>query len=63
MRRILALALVYSVRKFRHYIKGKTFLLVTDHNALLWFFRQPNLRGKLARWALNLQQFDFTIQH
>ena len=56
-----ALGVVYSVRKFRHYIEGTTFRLVTDHNALLWLFRQPILRGKLARWALDLQQFDFTI--
>ena len=58
-----ALGVVYAVRKFRHYIEGSTFLLVTDHNALLWLFRQPILRGKLARWALDLQQFDFTIEH
>ena len=58
-----ALGVIYSVRKFRHYIEGTTFLLITDHNALLWLFRQPNLRGKLARWALDLQQFDFTIIH
>ena len=58
-----ALGVVYSVRKFRHYIEGTTFRLVTDHNALLWLFRQPILRGKLARWALDLQQFDFTIEH
>ena len=50
-----ALGVVYSVRKFRHYIEGTTIRLVTDHNALLWLFRQPILRGKLARWALDLQ--------
>ena len=38
-------------------------MLVTDHNALLWLFRQPNLRGKLARWALDLQQLSFDIVH
>ena len=58
-----ALGVVYSVRKFRHYIEGTTFRLVTDNNTLLWLFRQPILRGKLARWALDLQQFDFTIEH
>jgi len=58
-----ALGVIYCVRKFRPYIEGQNFLLVTDHNALLWLFRQPNLRGKLARWALDLQQFEFTIQH
>ena len=58
-----ALGVIYCVRKWRHYIEGTRFLLVTDHNALLWLFRQPHLRGKLARWALDLQQFDFMILH
>jgi transposase InsO family protein len=58
-----ALAVVYAVRKFRPYIEGRHFLLLTDHNALVWLFRQPNLKGKLARWALELQQLDFTIRH
>ena len=44
-------------------MEGTHFLLVTDHNALLWLFRQPNLRGKLARWALDLQQLSFDIVH
>ena len=39
------------------------FTLVTDHHALLWLFRQPTLRGKLARWALDLQQFEFDVSH
>ena len=53
----------YCVRKLRHYLEGVRFLLVTDHRALLWLFRQPHLRGKLARWALDLQQLDFEVQH
>ena len=44
-------------------MEGVHFLLVTDHRALLWLFRQPHLRGKLARWALDLQQLDFEVQH
>ena len=58
-----ALGVIYCVRKWRHYLEGVRFLLVTDHRALLWLFRQPHLRGKLARWALVLQQFDFEVQH
>ena len=44
-----ALGVIYCVRKWRHYLEGTHFLLVTDHTTLLWLFRQPKLCGKLAR--------------
>ena len=34
-----------------------------DSRNWLWLFRQPTLRGKLARWALDLQQFEFDVSH
>ena len=48
---------------WRHYLEGVRFTLVTDHRALLWLFCQPHLRGKLARWALDRQQFEFDVTH
>ena len=34
-----------------------------DHAALLYLVEKQALTGKLARWMLLLQEFDFTIQH
>ena len=34
-----------------------------DHVALLYLVSKHALTGKLARWMLLLQEFDFNIQH
>lgn len=57
------LAIVFGVEKFTQYIEGVKFEIITDHSALLWLLKQSNLKGRLARWVLKLQQFDFDIKH
>lgn len=39
------------------------FEVITDHASLVWLMRQPNLAGRLARLALFLQTYKFTISH
>ena len=57
------LAVIWSIKKFRPYIEGYRFKLITDHSALKWLnsFKEP--MGRLARWALELQQWKFDIEH
>lgn len=57
------LAVVFAIEKFRAYIEGFEFEVLTDHSALLWLFKQQNLTGRLARWVMKLQQFDFDMKH
>lgn len=57
------LAAVFSVMKFRPYIEGSHFKIVTDHSSLRWLMSQRDLSGRLARWSLKLQSFDFVIEH
>lgn len=56
-------AAVLSVKKFRPYIEGMKFTIVTDHASLKWLMSQKDLGGRLARWSLKLQAFDFSIEH
>lgn len=60
---IECLAVVLAVLKFRMYIEGHPFKIVTDHASLRWLMKQTDLSGRLARWALKLQRYTFQIEH
>ena len=57
------LAAVVGIKKFRPYIEGYRFTLITDHASLKWLMNQKDLSGRLARWSLKLQGFNFNIVH
>ena len=50
-----ALAVVWAVKKLRHYLIGVDFELVTDYKALKWLFNRADPEGKLVRWITTLQ--------
>jgi hypothetical protein len=49
--------------ELRHYLHGRKFTLVTDHEPLKWLMHKPELTGQHARWAMMLTEFDFTLEH
>ena len=57
------LGMIYNINKFRHYLLGRKFTFYVDHMTLLYLVEKQALTGKLARWMLLLQEFEFTIQH
>lgn len=57
------LAAILAIKKFRAYIEGQKFTIVTDHASLKWLMSQTDLSSRLARWALRLQGFTFEIKH
>ena len=58
-----ALGMIYSVNKFRHYLLGRKFTFHVDHSTLLYLVSKQELKGKLTRWTLLLQEFKFDILH
>lgn len=56
------LAVVYALKQFRHYLLGRPFAIVTDHAPLQWLSAQK-MEGLLARWALAIQEYEFTITY
>ena len=57
------LAVVWAIKKFRAYWKGYLFEVITDHSSLRWQYGLKDPSGRLARWALQLVQYEFTITH
>ena len=63
-----ALAIIFGLRKFYQFLYGQRFILVTDHKPLTALFSQnkgtPLLAAnRLARWALWLNQFNYSIEY
>ena len=63
-----ALAIIFGLRKFYQYLYGRRFMLVTDHKPLTALFgpnkgTPPLAANRLARWALWLNQFDYSIEY
>lgn len=57
------LAIVDNIERFRHYLEGYHFFVITDHQSLKWFNALKNPNGRLSRWAMKLQQYDFEISY
>ena len=58
-----ALAMVYAVNKFRHYLLCNRFIFYVDHLALRYLVNKPQVSGRLAQWLLLFLEFDFKVIH
>ena len=58
-----ALALVWSLKHFRHIIYGYPIVVYTDHSAVTQLFKGKNLTGRLARWFLTIEEFNPEIKY
>ena len=58
-----ALAVVVSVGHFEAYLITHPFTVVTDHKALTFLNSAHHRNGRLARWAMKLQPFTFSIRY
>jgi hypothetical protein len=55
------LAMVYALQKFLHYLLGGHFKMFTDHSMLKYMVNKIVLGGRICRWLLLFQEYDFEI--
>ena len=53
--------MVYALQKFRHYLLGSHFKMFTDHLDPKYLVNKPVLGGKIYKWLLLFQDYDFEI--
>jgi hypothetical protein len=53
--------MVYAFHKFHHYLLGGHFKMFTNHSTLKYLVNKPVLGGRIYRWLLLFQEYDFEI--
>ncbi|KAI3716043.1 hypothetical protein L6452_23087 [Arctium lappa] len=56
------LAVVFSIEKFRSYLVGSKVIVHTDHATLKYLMNKKDVKPRLIRWILLLQEFDLEIK-
>lgn len=57
------LAIVEALKKFRVYLLGLSFKIVTDCAAFTKTLEKRELATRVARWALLITEYDYVIEH
>ena len=63
-----ALSIIFGLKRFRQYLYGRSFTILTDHRPLLTLFgpHQPvpaHAAARLQRWALILASYSYNIEY
>ena len=56
------LAMVFTCEKFRPYILGSHVIIHIDHAAIRYLMAKKDVKPRLIRWVLLLQEFDLEIK-
>ncbi|WVZ81092.1 hypothetical protein U9M48_028511 [Paspalum notatum var. saurae] len=56
-------AVVYTLKKWRHYLLGNTCLDYTDHKSLKYIFTQPELNMRQRRWLELIKDYDLEVHY
>jgi len=57
------LAIVMATRKFRPFLFGRNFKVLTDHKALSGQVNVSDPHSRIARWSAELSQYDIDIEY
>ena len=55
-------AVVFTLDKFRNYLLGTSIVIFIDHSALKYLLNKKNVKARLIRWIILLQEFNIQIK-
>jgi len=55
--------IIHALKMWRHYFLSMRFVLMSDHIGLRYFFDQPNLNTRQARWFSIISDFELEIRY
>lgn len=58
-----AAAIIYALEKFRIYLQGIHFTIVTDCNSLKLTLEKKDVNQRILRWSLILRNYDYDLEH
>ena len=58
-----ALAVVFALKKYRHYLLPHPFDLYTDHQSLKGLFNCTELTGRWARWVTFFTEYQMNVKY
>ena len=57
------LAVKYFMEYFRQYLLGRSFLVRTDHQALVWLLSLKEPKSRIARWLETMSEYHFSVEY
>ena len=51
----------FALPKFQHKLLANPFIFYTDHQALKYLVNKPLHHGRICRWLLLFQEFEFEV--
>ena len=58
-----AYAIKWSIKKFDYFLRGRPFVLFTDHKSLVYLDQKHFNNSKISRWQDELGQYKFQVQY
>ena len=58
-----ALAIVYGIKRYRHYLQDEKFEIISDHRPLQWLETHKDEKSRLGRWAIELSSLKYKITY
>lgn len=57
------LAVVWALEKWRQYLFAQSSVVFTDHRPITFLKTLKEPKGRIARWIVRLQEYDFTLKY